>query len=60
MDLIDAFKEYKHQFENEDLKVEKSSKNTNYNTAQSRNSSSLLNSHGFSNIIDTITKQQKH
>ena len=39
---------YKKSFEIEEIKVGKSNKNTNYNTNQSKNSSSLYNSHGYS------------
>ncbi len=46
--LMENLKEYKHKIQNEDLKIDKSSKNTNYNTSHSRNSSSLINSHAFS------------
>mgnify|MGYP006928786817 CR=1 FL=1 len=40
---MEIYKEYKKQFEAEDPQIE--GKNTNYNTSQTRNSSSLLNSH---------------
>ena len=50
--FIELFKIYKKSFEVADVKVGKSNKNTNYNTNQSKNSSSLFNSHGYSGIGD--------
>lgn len=41
--IMEIYKEYKRQFEADDPQIE--GKNTNYNTSQTRNSSSLLNSH---------------
>ena len=48
--FVELFKIYKKNFEIEDVKVGRSGKNTNYNTNQSKNSSSLYNSHGYSAI----------
>ena len=46
------YKIYKKNFEVEDIKIGKSNRNTNYNTNQSKNSSSLFNSHGYSALGD--------
>ena len=48
--FVELFKVYKKSFDVEDIKIERSGKNTNYNTNQSKNSSSLYNSHGYSAI----------
>ena len=50
--IIELFKIYKKNFDIEDIKVGRSNKNTNYNTNQSKNSSSLYNSHRHSALID--------
>ena len=50
--FIELFKMYKKSFEIEEIKIGKSNKNTNYNTNQSKNSSSLFNSHGYSGHND--------
>ena len=56
--IIELFKIYKKNFEIEDIKVGKSNKNTNYNTNQSKNSSSLYNSHRHSALIDQNHKNK--
>jgi len=46
--MIEMLQKYKKSFDIENMIAAKSSQNTNYNTNQSKNSSSLFNSHGHS------------
>ena len=56
--FIELFKIYKKSFEVDEHKIGKSNRNTNYNTNQSKNSSSLFNSHGYSALGDFGNKKR--